>query len=58
MKRNHFLMIGYFLTIAALFVQSYCERQSLQYFDFKAGFGNNQAVGEWWLSRAEWVCLA
>ncbi|ULJ63238.1 hypothetical protein MIS46_04100 [Wielerella bovis] len=43
MKRTHFLMIGYFLTIAALFVQSYCERQSLQYFDFKAGLGDNQA---------------
>ncbi|MCG7656761.1 hypothetical protein [Wielerella bovis] len=43
MKRTHFLMIGYLLTIAALFVQSYCERQSLQYFDFKAGLGDNQA---------------
>ncbi|ULJ65464.1 hypothetical protein [Wielerella bovis] len=57
MKRTHFLMIGYFLTIAALFVQSYCERQSLQYFDFKAGLGDNQAMGEWWLAHAEWAFL-
>lgn len=58
MKRTHFLMIGYFLAIVALFVQNYCERQSLQYFDFKAGFGDNQTMGEWWLSRAEWAFLA
>lgn len=58
MKRIHFLTIGYFLAIIALFVQHYCKQQSLPYFDFKAGLGDNQAMGEWWLARAEWAFLA
>lgn len=47
MKRLYFLMIAYFLAIVALFVQNYCEQQSFQYFDFKIGLGNNQAMSEW-----------
>lgn len=58
MKRIHFLIIAYFLATVALFVQNYCEQQSLQYFDFKAGLGENQTMGEWWLARAEWAFLA
>ncbi|QMT32320.1 hypothetical protein [Alysiella filiformis] len=58
MKRTHLLMLCYLVAIAALFAHTYCERQSLHHFDFKAGLGDNQAMGEWWLARAEWAFLA
>lgn len=58
MKRTHLLMLCYLVAIAALFAHTYCERQSLHHFDFKAGLCNNKTMSEWWLARAEWAFLA
>lgn len=58
MKRIHYLWIFYLSAIICLPVQSYCEQQAAQYFDFKSATGTNQALAEIWLERANQAFLA
>lgn len=57
MKRIHLLWIFYLSAAICLTVQSYCNQQALQYFDFKSLTGNNQALAEVWLTRINWAFL-